>query len=87
MKMKKIISIPPHQEVPDREVVSSMNSNELFLCSISESVAFRQALRLNITYYKGDAENSRKEERRASSKSFLEWIAQPCPSIVVVRVG
>jgi hypothetical protein len=36
------INIPPHQEVLDRPVVSSMNGNELFLCSISGSVTIKQ---------------------------------------------
>lgn len=43
-KVEEVINIPPHQEVLGRSVVSSMNGNELFLCSISGSVAIKQHL-------------------------------------------
>lgn len=84
---KKGINIPPHQEVLDRPVVSSMNGNELFLCSISGSVVIRQPLGVNTTYHNSNTENSRKEKRGTSSEPFLERIAHPCSSELVVRVG
>ena len=84
---KRGINIPPHQEVLYRPVVSSMSCNVLSLCSISGSVAINQFLGANTTYYNSNTENSRKEERWTSSEPFLEWIAHPCSSELVVRVG
>lgn len=84
---KKEFNIPPHQEVLDRPVVSPMKGSELFLCSISGSVAIKQPSGANTTYHNSNTENSREEERGASPESFLEWIAQPCSSVIEVRVG
>lgn len=84
-RVEKRINIPPHQGVLDRAVATSMNGNELFLCLISGSVTIKQHFEVNTTtYYNSNTGNSRKEERRPSPEFFLEWIAQPCSSIVEV---
>lgn len=79
-------NIPSHQGVLGRRVVTPMNRNELFLCSISESDGVKEASGTNTTYHRSDAENSSNEERGASSEFFLERIAQPCSSVALVRV-